>query len=628
MIDYFNILPGYYPGISESEQPSVYDKETRSRYWFKRNLLSLWGRSWHPNNLGFEYYNNEHYINGNLIHREDGPAIHHDDGSMFWIFNGKLHRENGPAIEYIDGRTEYWLNGERLNDTKVNFYDDNQTNNTKEETKEIMYSKTEQILRQALEEAKEKITEQDAILKQLMESPTTRGYVISVSPDRVIVSMAGDLVEVLKPDSKIAGVIKSGDVVRMLMDPPAIIDIISNKDHADAGYTGEIVLATNEGNNGECQVEFNGATRAIRFGSHIKNPEVGDRLLVDASCRVAIKNLGPDESKFSFQGVTGVTWDQIGGLNAAKEILKEAIELPFKFPDLYKKYNKKIVKGVLLYGPPGCGKTLLAKAAATAISSVHNQKQVDTGFIYVKGPEMLDKFVGNTEAQVRSLFARARKHQKNNGYPAIIFIDEADAILGKRDSRPGIGIESTVVPQFLAEMDGLDETGAMVLLATNRPNSLDSAVTRDGRIDRKVRVTRPDLAGTEEIFNLYLDKLPLAVSKKKMAKAAADILFSNKYVMYNLSVNGSQVPFLLGNMVNGAMIAGMVDKATTIAMRKEMENKNKDSRGITIADLQEAADSIYNQNFHLNHEEEILEFTEVGNLQVNDITKAPQTISI
>jgi proteasome-associated ATPase len=495
-----------------------------------------------------------------------------------------------------------------------------------------MFSRTEEILKKALEDAKAKIEEQDAILKQLLDAPTARGYVVSARTDRVLVSLPGSgLVEVLFPYQKVHGKdlsrsIKNGAMVRMQMDPtPAIVYVLSIGDN-----TGDIVIASKEGKSNECEVDWQGTTRIIRFGSEIKNPEIGDRLLVDADCHVAIRNLGPDESKFSFQGVTGISWEQIGGLHGAKDTLKEAIELPFKYPDLYKRYNKKIVKGVLLYGPPGCGKTLLAKATATALSKVHNRVQTDTDFIYVKGPEMLDKFVGNTEALVRSLFARARKHQKKHGYPAVIFIDEADAILGKRGSRPNMGIESTVVPQFLAEMDGLEETGAVVLLATNRPDSLDSAVTRDGRIDRKVRVTRPNEDEAVEIFKLYLKDQPIhTLSVDEMAAQAAAYLYSDQYTMYDLfGSNDARKQFKLAHMVNGAMIAGMVDKATTIALRREIAQMSNpfEVHGISLDDMHQAANSIYTQNFHLNHEEEVQEFVEAHNFQVAHIIKSQPTV--
>lgn len=497
--------------------------------------------------------------------------------------------------------------------------------------------KTEQILREALEEAKEKLKEQDDLLKQLLASPVIPATIVAIRDTQVLVSVEGDgLKEVAYPeidveDRQLKEKITPGASVRLIGsgNALAIVDIITSDD-----ITGSIRLVTQEGIDGQCKIDVQGETRLIRYGQGIKTPEVGDRLLVDEFCHVAIRNIGPDEKKFSFQGTTGVSWDDVGGLVEAKDALKEAIELPFKHPELYKAYGKKPIKGVMLSGPPGCGKTMLAKAVATAVADIHNKKGVDTGFIYVKGPEMLDKFVGNTEAQVRSLFARARKHHKKNGYPAVIFIDEADAILGARGSRPNMGIEATVVPQFLAEMDGLDETGAIVLISTNRPDTLDSAVTRDGRVDSKVRVTRPNVTEAADIFKLYLSKTALAsgLEVDTVAKHAAVSLFNTKYCIYDLAgQDGSTIHFTLAGLVSGAMIAGMVDKATTLALRRDIESAKagkKVKKGLTLEDLQSAAESIFNQNLHLNHQEEVKEFIEDNKLQVIDVKKSERTLTM
>jgi proteasome-associated ATPase len=500
------------------------------------------------------------------------------------------------------------------------------------------------LLRDAIEEAKKKLTEQDKAIRQLLMQPTMQGVVVSIRGTRVLVSLANGMVEVAFPAEPVDGknlskLIRNGCAVRVITDPaPAIIDVLGMDD-----WIGDLAVASREGKNGECEVEWQGNTRVIRTGTGIKNPEPGDRLMVDERVAIAIKNLGPDESKFSFQGTAYVTWEDIGGLAHAKQTLVESIELPHRYPELFRKYNKKQVKGVLLYGPPGCGKTMLGKATATSIARSHGRESVSTGFIYVKGPALLDRYVGNTEAQVRGLFARARKHQKKHGYPAVLFIDEADALLGKRDGRPNMGIESTVVPQFLSEMDGLDETGPIVLLATNRPDGLDSAVTRDGRVDHKVQVTRPDREGAVEIFKLYLKSVPLVpeLSIDEAAESVASLMYSDQLKFYDLlSAGGHAASFTLAGLANGAMIAGVVDKAAMRAMNRDIDTltQKKDYsllqkvadrlagpepvQGVTLDDLMVSVQSAYQQNKHLNHELEVQEFVEDNHLSVDRIIKA------
>lgn len=481
---------------------------------------------------------------------------------------------------------------------------------------------TTATLREALSEAKKVIQKQNEILEQLTAAPTMQGYVVSISKKgsyrKVLTSSPKGLLEVEFPRDSFAKDLGVGSLVRLTTEPPAILDLLD----PDA-LTGNIAVAVKEGSNGECMVDWQGATRILRYGFS-KVPEAGDRMMVDDGCNIALRNIGPDESKFGFHGETGVSWADIGGLTEAKEALQEAIELPYKHPELYKAYGKKVTKGVMLYGPPGCGKTLLAKAVATALAKTHGAQAKSTGFIYVKGPELLDKYVGQTEAQIRSLFARARKHFQKNGYPAVLFIDEADALLSTRGSREGMGIETTVVPQFLSEMDGLDVSGAIVLLATNRPDTLDSAVTRDGRIDRKVRVTRPDQKGAEEIFELYLKSRPIdkSLTTQFLAQKSAELLFDPSFKIYDLLFKSEKVatPFTLGNLVNGAMISGMVDKASTFALRREIKSGTK-MKGLQVEDLVAAAKMLLTENFHVNHDVEIQEHCELVGKSVDKIFK-------
>jgi proteasome-associated ATPase len=207
----------------------------------------------------------------------------------------------------------------------------------------------------------------------------------------------------------------------------------------------------------------------------------------------------------------------------------------------------------------------------------------------------------------------ARKHKKTHGYPAVIFIDEADAILGKRGSGISSDMERTIVPMFLAEMDGLEDSGAVMLLSTNRPDVLDPAIVRDGRIDRKVKVDRPDKDSAVEVFKLHLRGMPFSngYTVQDMAVLGRDQLFSDRNRLYDIHVSTDKddkvIPFTLGNLINGAMIAGIVDQATSLAIHRDI-SKGGDPKGLTKDDVIGAIDCTYEQNRDLNHQDELAEF--------------------
>lgn len=302
-----------------------------------------------------------------------------------------------------------------------------------------------------------------------------------------------------------------------------------------------------------------------------------------------------------------VRWDDIGGLEDAKREMIEAIELPFKNSAVLERYGKKPLKGLLLYGPPGCGKTMLGKAAATAMSSLHGEATAKSGFFYVKGPEVMTKWVGETESNIRSLFDRARAFKKRTSVPAVIFIDEAEALLSSRTHTGTVeGLSKMTVPTFLSEMDGLSDSAAIVLLSTNRPDVLDPAIVRDGRIDRKVKVTRPDKASAAKIFETHLRTVPRACeeSVKTLAEMASEEMFSDKHRLYEISTVKGTATMTLRDIVSGAMIAGVVDKATSAAMHRDMASKKRNI-GILQEDLFQAVGASLAQAKDLNHEEDV-----------------------
>lgn len=311
----------------------------------------------------------------------------------------------------------------------------------------------------------------------------------------------------------------------------------------------------------------------------------GERVILDPSLSYVIGTLGMPPPTHTYAASQSVSWDDIGGQEEAKSALREAIELPLSHPKLFAAYGKRVSKGVLLYGPSGTGKTLLAKAAATSIARAHGE-DIAGGFIYVKGPELLNSYIGKSEEAIRALFSAAREFKAEHGYPALVFMDECDALLGARDMNRNVSLNATIVPQFLSEMDGLHDAAAMFILATNRPDMLDPAVVREGRIDRKVRVGRPTREDCEKIFAIHLRDRPLIGDGH--AKAATEALYSEASVVRDLAPQGPTIR--LRDFASGAMIAGVVEAASTSALLRDIETGRRKVGGISVEDLQGAID--------------------------------------
>ena len=361
-------------------------------------------------------------------------------------------------------------------------------------------------------------------------------------------------------------------------------------------------------------VSVNECTATVKLGEQTVevpfNPSLalkgGDTVRVDPHATVVTAVLERAKQKAADVLDRRIDWTDVGGQAEAKIELIEAIELPLKHPEVYARYNKRAPKGVLMFGPPGCGKTLLGRAVASAL--VRDSEHPGC-FMYVKGPELLNPYVGVSESNIRDLFARARAYKAEHHAPAVVFIDEADALLGARGNSHGWTINDSVVPQFLAEMDGLNESDVMVILATNRPDTLDPAVVRDGRVDRKIRVGRPTQKDATAIFKLYLARVPLASgSIEELAESIAHDLYTIERNLYELKLDdGSTTVFGLTHLVSGALIEGVVEKATALAIRRELTDP-AGAKGLTLADLTRAVDAVYRQNLDLNHHDAMEDF--------------------
>lgn len=392
-----------------------------------------------------------------------------------------------------------------------------------------------------------------------------------------------------------------GDRVRCNRQTMQAIDVLR-----DAVPTGTIVTAQrqNGGPGGLVEAETLGMLRAFRAdGFTIAK---GERVIVDPSMTFVIGTLGMPPAAFSFSPKVSVSWDDVGGHAEAKAALREAIELPFSHKKLFAAYGKRPVRGVMLSGPSGCGKTLLAKAAATSIAKAHGKLAAD-GFVYVKGPELINPYIGKSEQAIRGLFEAARTHYAEHGYPAVIFLDECDALLGARDRGMNISINATTVPQFLAEMDGMDDHATMLILATNRPDMLDPAITREGRIDRRVKVGRPNLDDACAILEIHLRDRPMTCTMADAAMNCAIKIYDDARIVRELEPGRV---LRLRDFVSGAMIAGIVEQASTAAMMRDIDGSISKASGISLDDLRWSVDRAAAALANVNHAEAIKEHLE------------------
>src|SRR5467141_2826618 len=345
-------------------------------------------------------------------------------------------------------------------------------------------------------------------------------------------------------------------------------------------------------------------------GSALKS---GDKVRVDSNYRMALEMLSSTKSDEHYLDVVpDLPWEKVGGQEAALQAIKDAIELPLLHVDLFKKFQHATPKGFLLYGPPGCGKTLIGKATAYNLTKQLREKTgvgMQEYFMHVKGPEILNMWVGESERMVRDIFATARE-KRGEGFMPFLFIDEAESILGTRRASGYSNILSTLVPMFCSEMDGIDSLNdVVIILASNRADLIDPAILRPGRIDRKIKVNRPNRAGTRDVYRIYLtNDLPYdgALAKEaehigsavdKLIERFVDWQFArreeNKFLEVTLRSGRKEILYR-SDLISGAIIASIVERAKAIAIKRAIATQQEE--GIREMDLHLAFDAEYTEN--------------------------------
>src|SRR4051812_35471284 len=349
--------------------------------------------------------------------------------------------------------------------------------------------------------------------------------------------------------------------------------------------------------------------------------KAGDEVRVDPNYRVALEVLPHPQSREHYlDDVPELPWSKVGGQEQALGAIKDAIELPLIHPELFQKFQHATPKGFLLYGPPGCGKTLIGKATAYNLTKQLREKSGEDRreyFMHVKGPEILNMWVGESERIVRDIFATARE-KRQEGFLPFLFIDEAESILGTRRASRYSNILSTLVPMFCSEMDGIDSLhDVVIILASNRADLIDPAILRPGRIDRKIKVNRPNQEGAREIYRIYLtDDLPYdgALAKEagnigaaidRLIERVLEVQFArreeNKFLEITLRSGRKEVLYR-SDLMSGAIIASIVERAKAMAIKRSIANSvsgtdtSSQPEGISEADLQQAFVAEFNEN--------------------------------
>ena len=456
-----------------------------------------------------------------------------------------------------------------------------------------------------LREAREHIASLRDEVDKLTRAPGSYGTVVGINSDQTVdVLTNGRKIRVTAHTDvdidhlQLGAEVMLNDALNIVLERGSDLsgEVVSLKEVLEDGIRAIVVVRGDDER--VCEL-----ATAIR-GMHLRS---GDLLRLDSRSNLLLEKLDqPEVEHLLLQEIPNISYSDIGGLDSQIEQIADAVELPFLHADLFAEHQLPAPKGILLYGPPGCGKTLIAKAVANSLArKVASRTGDDKGrsyFINIKGPELLNKYVGETERQIRLIFERARE-KSDEGWPVIIFFDEMDSMFRTRGTGISSDMESTIVPQLLAEIDGVEGLRNVIVIgATNREDLIDPAILRPGRLDVKIKIERPDENAARQIFARYLtNDLPISqsdieslgggdiqIAVQKMVDQAVDEMYATTDDNQFLEVtyqNGEKEILYFKDFSSGAMIENIVRRAKKLAIKRLIDSGSK---GICLQDLMES----------------------------------------